>query len=501
MPRYKIFPPIGIARLGEDEEFFLGPESPGRGPGELLDDGTTAPVTRFKDATRTKVRKQGARFHIFESDDGVAWQPASLPDTATVTWTVTLVNKKSAVTRPSNGHAPLVPTRPQVPAANQSMVIDGGQRQVSGPDAVSAEFEGPYSTTGAAGQPFNIQVKLGRLRTDGQGRLIVLGGRGFTSAPPGTPSPNSYYRNPKWHDDVADGPVTAEIRLGPDEDPVQAEGGAWVVVAPPDYAPGIDCVVTLYDVIRQVGIDHFTDTGLGAPAVPSFDLDVAPIIARIRRLRWVHEPTDPTVNWSDPRLSSPQLRSTAAGDQPLRNAVRDIVLQAEGVFDGHVLSTGPPFRLRTFQREILDRWVAGTFDATPASQPEGLTAEGLTRAALDAAAGQGFCPGIEAGIIVLDRTLYSSPFDFRFDHDSVQPGDITGLMAQPWQSDFLQCADTWWPTQRPDLAFSSSTQNDGWARGAGTPLQMIARSARLGVIVQQGANEVFLEVDRDPLLP
>lgn len=497
MPRFRIFPPIGIARLGEDENFFLGPEKPGGGSGELQPDGTTIPVSSFKDATRKMVRKQGARFHIFESDDGVAWRPANLPATATVTWSVRLLNKKSAVTRPADGHAPIVPTRPQVPAANQSLVIDGGQRQVSGQNAVSTVFRGPYSTTTGTGQPFNIEVELGRLRTDGQGRLIVLGGKGFSSAPPGTPDPESYYGNPKWHDDVSDGPVTAEIRLAPGQNPVQAEGGAWVIVAPPDYAPGIECVVTLYDVLRQLGFSEFNVAGLDAPAVPSFDADIEPIIARVRRLRWVHN----DVTWSNAKLSSPQLRSTAAADQPLRRDVRDIVLSTQTKFKGHVRSDGPPFSLRDFQNKILDRWVAGNFDATPVNPPNQLTAEGLTKAALDGAAGQGFCPGIEAGIIVLDRTLYSVPFDFRFDHASVRAGDITGLMAQPWQSDFLECNTEWWPTQRPDLAFLNNTQSSSWNRGATTHVRMVQRSARLGVIVRQGANEVFLEVERDPLLP
>lgn len=496
MPRFRIFPPISIARIGEDEDFFLGPEIPGGGAGELQPDGTTKPVSRFKDATRKMVRKQGARFHIFESDDGVVWRPANLPPAATVTWTVHLLNKKSAVTRPADGNAPIVPTRPQVPTANQSLVIDGGQRQVSGPDAASTPFKGPYSTTTSTGQPFNIEVELGRLRTDSKGRLIVLGGKGFSSAPEGTPDPESYYQNPKWHDDVADGPVTAEIQLAPGQPAVQAEGGAWVIVAPPDYAPGIECVVTLYDVLRQIGIKEFGVAALGAPAVPSFDSDIAPIISRVSRLRWVHN----DAAWSSPKLSDPNLRSTAQAHQQLRRDVRAIVLSTQDKFEGHVRFDGPSFALREFQKTILDRWVDGNFDASAVAAPTQLTAEGLTKAALESAAGQGFCPGIEAGIIVLDKTLYSTPFDFRFDHASVKPGDITGLMAQPWQSDFLECNTEWWPTQRPDLAFRNATQSSKWNRGATTHLRMVQRSGRLGVIVRQGTNEVFLEAERDPQL-
>ena len=53
MTTYRIFPPIGLARLGEDSNFFVGPEVPGAGPGELRPDGSLGPVTQFKDANGT----------------------------------------------------------------------------------------------------------------------------------------------------------------------------------------------------------------------------------------------------------------------------------------------------------------------------------------------------------------------------------------------------------------------------------------------------------------
>lgn len=66
------------------------------------------------------------------------------------------------------------------------------------------------------------------------------GWAGFSSAPPGTPlgggGGTTYYKNPNWHDDVADGPVTAHIRLAPGAAPIEAEGGTWVEPLP-DHAP------------------------------------------------------------------------------------------------------------------------------------------------------------------------------------------------------------------------------------------------------------------------
>jgi hypothetical protein len=37
----------------------------------------------------------------------------------------------------------------------------------------------------------------------------------------------------------------------PDGAPVMVPQPSWVVVAPPDFAPGIDSIVTLYDIALQ----------------------------------------------------------------------------------------------------------------------------------------------------------------------------------------------------------------------------------------------------------
>lgn len=486
MPRYKIFPPIGFARIGHDDDYFVGPEVPGQGPIEVT---TGLPVTRFKNADKKRIRKQAARFRLFQSDDGVTWMPAVLPTGAIIEWSVTLENQKAAVDRPDQ--PPTSPTRPVIIAAMASMHIKAPKGSVSGADAVGASLTGPF-TSGA----FNAMVKLGALRTDGQQNLLVLGGDGISGAPPNTPIGASYYRNPNWFDDVADGPVTASIRLSPGADSIHAEGGAWVIIGPPDYAPGVGSVVTLYDVIRQVGIDSL---GLPAPAgQPSFDLDIAPIIQRARRHRFVHDDG----NWSRPALSDPNLRSKENAHAALRAHARDIILNVEDILEGHTSPAGPAYRLRKHQRDTLDAWVAGNFDDTPVSFGNTPTPNGLTRAALESAVGQGFCPGIEAGIIVLDPALYLRPFDFRIDQANVKAGDITALMAQPWQADFLKCNTEWWPSQRPDIAPQVANPDDlrDWVRGARGHQLLVERFERLGFIVQQGANEVFFEVERDPSL-
>src|SRR2546423_1264613 len=124
-------------------------------------------------------------------------------------------------------------------------------------------------------------VELG---TDAQGRLLVLGGHGHSeSVPPGEDLPE-FANNDRWHDDVSDGPVTAVITLAGQE-PIVAHHPAWVVVGPPDFAPGIDSLITLYDVAFQAGIDK---GALKPEPVPSFRRHIKPLIERAAALRWVN---------------------------------------------------------------------------------------------------------------------------------------------------------------------------------------------------------------------
>jgi len=75
---------------------------------------------------------------------------------------------------------------------------------------------------------------LGPLATDGNGRLLVLGGKGESGSVPGASAITSYANNDGWFDDVSDGPVTVYLALK--GKPV-AVVPAWVICPPPDFAP------------------------------------------------------------------------------------------------------------------------------------------------------------------------------------------------------------------------------------------------------------------------
>src|SRR6266568_701787 len=89
--RAAIFPPIGIARVGnsrvaDEKGFFIGPEVP-EAPG--------LPEGGYKDATGALLR-QAARFHIYGYNAEGEVVAELNAKNAEIAWTVHLANKKAA---------------------------------------------------------------------------------------------------------------------------------------------------------------------------------------------------------------------------------------------------------------------------------------------------------------------------------------------------------------------------------------------------------------------
>jgi L-Lysine epsilon oxidase N-terminal/L-lysine epsilon oxidase C-terminal domain len=464
---FRIYPSIGIARVGNDlTQFYIGSEIPGHPGFDVDDQGNETPITQYK-VDDDQIKRQAARFRLFEVDGGVP-RPAQLPAGA-------------AVRRDSG--PPANPTRPRLVANPAQFLIDPGPRSIAGASASGVKFDtGAYQ---------GRQVPLGELRTDKNQNLLVLGGFGFSSSPTNQSLP-SFYTNPGWHDDTSDGPVTARIRLA-DGSTIDDITPAWVAVGPPDYAPEIQGVVSLYDIMLQVAIDQL---GVPRPNPVSFTRDIFPMLLRTRRYQWVNQGASP--GWETVSDDWPALASTSAASAALRGSNAEFVRNIESVLSS--------FHLTGLQHFQLQEWVAGRFQSDWQGVPQPghtVTADGMTRAALQSTVGQGFFPGIEAGIIVKDPTLYSVPFDFRLDHGQARPGDLTALMALPWQADFMDCAGNWWPSQRPDIArpVASSANTLLWARGVTTHLEMVHNFPKLGFITAQkdaAGNIVFAEDQRAP---
>ena len=220
---YRVHPSIGVARLGDAEPstYFLAHEPP---------------ASRV---VRGRTRPQAARFtlHEYVESHGRA-EPVrevtlDTPGVIAITWTVHLANKKASF----KGRNAAVSDR-------GSLENDYGPRSVSGRSHAGVEFRpgarAPRCVRDASGA--QVIPYLGALRTDAQGRLLVLGGRGRAGSdlarPPDLgPRPDHDH----WFDDTSDGPVVAVVTIARDGVPhdvmVDARGRAWVVCAPPDLGP------------------------------------------------------------------------------------------------------------------------------------------------------------------------------------------------------------------------------------------------------------------------
>ena len=77
MPSLRIHPSIGVARIGNSDQFYIGPENPGI-PGNW--DPDAQKFKAFKDA-QGKILRQAARFRIFQFDDSGRIHPKQLGTT------------------------------------------------------------------------------------------------------------------------------------------------------------------------------------------------------------------------------------------------------------------------------------------------------------------------------------------------------------------------------------------------------------------------------------
>jgi len=471
--RAAIHPAIGIARVGNSpDEYYFGPEIPGGLP--IAPDG-------YKDASGA-MKRQAARFRVFGLDAHGHVVRELTADDAPIEWTVHLANKKAswyefetALDIPE-----AVPTSRRNPAygrrERQALVIDPGPRGVSGRNGGAV----PFDTGTFLGQP----VYLGELRTDAEGRLLVLGGRGRSFSPSGA-ALTTFGNNNGWTDDTADGPVRARVRFGRAVLPVDP---AWVVVAPPNYAPALATDFgTLYNVIYQTMLDLGWVT---PPAQVSFLADIFPLFERLADLQWVNQGVLNRYGWDSPeQFLSPAYLARLADPSPANAAFRQALFARFRNSDYETLESAvdvlpplygdaitlPPVSPRSylavqpFQYSALQRWAAGDFVpgvAGPiASQledlPIGVQAVALDRAALEACLGDAFHPGCEATWPMRVASMYAAPFRLLHrqgaepDYGDVLtpavalsaagplagsvPGAVTRWMAVPWQADTASC--------------------------------------------------------------
>ncbi len=471
----KIHSAIGVARVGNSlGEFFIGPEKPG---------DRTPPAGGYKDAAG-RVKRQAARFRVFGYDEQGQLVKEITDADATISWTVHLANKKAAW-REFDGPNPNAPFRNQAVRDRKKLVIDPGPRTISGVGQAAKFDTGKFDKT---------VVPLGEIRTDEAGRLLVLGGFGHSDSPGNKPL-TTFANNDGWYDDVSDGPVNATVALNGGLQTLHA-AGAWVIVAPPDFAPPIENITTLYDVLLQVAVNKL---GLKLPAQPSFTRDIYPILRGAMKMGWVNE------------MASQHHHSLAAVIPPpgVAAARAAIFSQLRNPNDGsggdmpmlYSDTEGRDGAVTKLQYQWMEQWKNGDFiNDWPGAleQTDEITPAGLDRAALEACVGSAFFPGIEGSWFLRDVYQYIEPF--RLDQAKLQAGDVTKQMAVPWQADFNDCSASddfaWWPAQRPDQVIpEDGEQHADWTRDLVSSREdMVKNWHRLGFVVE--AEEGFFETER-----
>ncbi|NET55638.1 MAG: hypothetical protein F6K47_05550 [Symploca sp. SIO2E6] len=320
--QYVIHPAIGVARVGNSRTgFFLAPNEIGGLPIKPDESGA---ITDFKNAGA--IKRQGQKFCVYQYDatgeskklvlQGSMRDADHEMEVASIKWTVHLANKKSVWYEYSELEGNLLLgqnnsyTSQKVDKRNpdetgdarKKLIINPGAKVIEGANQ-NVEISGGYfpkpkdfSNVDKSVQG-TVFTKLGDLKTDAQGNLIVLGGHGDSW---GLENLSGYGGGNYWFDDTSDGPITCEITPVGQVRPVNEKAKAWVVVGPPDFAPeivnisswddtsfdvavrGLELVPTMYNQ-AEWGDNH----GWNPDYVVSYERDILPIIQCISGYHWV----------------------------------------------------------------------------------------------------------------------------------------------------------------------------------------------------------------------
>ncbi|WP_221794301.1 LodA/GoxA family CTQ-dependent oxidase [Oceanobacter mangrovi] len=507
MSDYKIYPPIGIARVGNaTSKFYIGPETY---RGLPIDPDTNQPITEdgFRDE-QGRMCRQAARFRIYKDGEEITLATANVKD---IRWTVHMANKKAswyefATNEGEHGYASNHPLRNAKVSDRHSLIIDPGPRQISGASSSPVMLDKYTVPAGYQGANFPPPLlfpttdsidTLGELHTDGSGRLLVLGGLGISGSGKANHGIQQYANNDDWWDDTGDGPVYATIEW---QDGSTTEvSPAWVSVAPPSYAPEIPNLVTLWDTIfdgavREGRYPEICESGFwkqGASGyLPNFQTEIKPLLERAATYTWVAAIPPRAHSYDIDSLGilpTPQqdqykgfrqwildiLRPPSNENTLISGAGRTMMPYLAGdncLIDGTL--TSDYLRLTDTQYFFMQQWAEGYFtNETPAADGP----DQLTRNILDNCVGGAFSPGIELTWISRNRTIYQpadplrinaaaptmGPLSLGFTPQAMEPGDLTRYMAIPWQADFNECSSQpigdrvlwWWPAQRPEFVY------------------------------------------------
>lgn len=334
-PNFRIYPSIGIARVGngpaDKQNVVWSPEVPGQ------DMYATDLELYTKDG---RLKKMAQRFYVYECDDeGKPVRPINTDD-YDVEWAVEVANKKPfwynfnncldlSIVSDNQDLSPNVAKHKLAPGKSTTYrnpnVLDMGERVPEGynyrkelinrPPAATVsktasrcELGGKFpfpqdsAKTSRLAQSMGCDdqsVSLGIIEYDDgkdgdgavlnprhQGTLIFYAADGHSAALNPSDLNVDFADNANWYDDICDGRVSATLKSRKDGSTVKlddARSAAWIATAPPNYAPQIDPLSTMFDLITGTAIPA---DGKG-PFQPGLSL-VIPLMYRLYRMQWVN---------------------------------------------------------------------------------------------------------------------------------------------------------------------------------------------------------------------
>ena len=588
----RIHPGIGLARMGDSDEFFIGPEA----PGVVADPGNDG---SYRDAGQ-RLKRQAQRYRVYAYDDkgAVIGELSAGSDLVqSMRWRVHVRNMKAAnyafqgayLFDPDKLRNPgIQPGLP--PAQRDQLIIDAGVQAIATGQKDPVVLKGSIFTGIEKGElpgelryegfvPKDISkpvqvtykpahdIELGQLRLDDAGRLLFVASPGkgdcvttprvalsnpseYHDAPNGPrggtdPLTNqfAYFNIPGWWDDTCGGEIDVTVTLkdgtvistrdgvkaADDEGQRNPERGAWIITAPPKYAPHMMHVVSILDRIYEA----FPESNPTQGKKTNFYRDIYPIFAKAVNYGWVSEEAsgvaESTKNLAHGPKQPGNLLSpgyiTALADpgdtmKPLRQRIYGFMRHASGPNSRLVdsLMPAPPQRptswkdpkfqvevdehkmpklwgtggkpaqnkqlgdnfpnqflsLTDWQLRHMQAWADGDFEVGSLQDPVALDQlplqdqpHALDAAAMEPTIGGGFHPGIEFPYLVIYREKFAAPFRVAGD---IEPGALSAYMSSPWHGDFWSCNTAWWPTQRPDVVFQYDPKDQSrthreWYRG------------------------------------
>ena len=490
MRDFRIFPSIGIARVGNSaSDWYIGPETP-----EL---GFLPPDRLHRDA-RGRIKRMAARFRVYEFEQNKPVREITLDnaDIESIEWEVQVANTKAAGSN-LNQNLP----RADLKIESSIVKISGMHKS----KAMNGELRASRPKT---------RVRLGDLKTDDAGRLLVLGGYG--KAVTWTNATAHRIRNDGWYDDTSDGPVRARIRVAGQQHAEDAVS-AWVVVGPPDFAHGMECIVTLYDLARDLAgpflfRPHDADV--------YFADDIYRILRRTVYLQWTSayarmgHTGSRAGNFLDPaNFVKMHDKQATDADTARQDVLRRLKNPADPTASGNMPSL-TSLTLTPTQYRRFERWADGDFvddwntNWNPLAPPERAFAnipvveqpDTLTRAALDSCVGGSFNPGIEVDDTAAKQTTYEQPFRIS---RTISLGGLTSNLGVPWQADFKMCGDLWWPSARPNLVLDLEDPQgmpQQWDRDVHDNKDMVDKWKKLGFVVRDPTTVDVRYVESERIL-